>query len=257
MTATGTITLVPSVHFSAVHRRRVRETIRDTDPDLVAVELDESRFDRLEQRDRPEPTELAYELPPPAAAAYATLRAIQRTVVRLYGLDPEQTDMETAVETAAELDRDVALIDEPIAETVTAIANRLGPETLPKVLFRTWAMGPEQYANQFEMLSLPLEDVRDGDDVQPAIDHLRHLLPEIADVLIDRRDRAMAERLHVLRREGYDVVAVIGAGHHNGVERVLDELESDASSAEGVSTTTTVPIRAPARSVTRIPIHEQ
>ncbi len=253
MTAIGTITLVPSVHFSAVHRRRVRETIRETDPDLVAVELDETRFDRLEQRDRQEPAELAHELPPPAAAAYATLRAIQRTVVRLYGLDPEQTDMEAAVETAAELDRDVALIDEPIAETVTEISDRLGPETLPKIVFRTWAMGPEEYANQFDMLSLPLQDVRHGDDVQPAIDHLRHLLPEVADVLIDRRDRAMAERLHVLRREGHDVVAVIGAGHHNGVEQILSDLESDAMGADDVSATT-VPIRAPARSVTRIPI---
>ncbi|WP_254765171.1 TraB domain-containing protein [Natrinema marinum] len=253
MTATGTITLVPSVHFSAVHRRRVRETIREIDPDLVAVELDETRFERLEDRDRPESTELAHELPPPAAATYATLRAIQRTVVRLYGLEPEQTDMETAVETAAELDRDVALIDEPIAETVTEISRRLGPETLPKLIIRTWAMGPEQYATQFEMLSLPLDDVRDGDDVQPAIDHLRHLLPEVADVLIDRRDRAMAERLHVLRREGYDVVAVIGAGHHNGVERGLADLESEELDRDAVSATT-VPIRAPARSVTRIPI---
>ncbi len=253
MTATGTITLVPSVHFSAAHRRRVRETIRETEPDLIAVELDETRFDRLEQHDRPVPGELAPELPVPAAAAYATLQAIQRTVVRLYGLDPEQTDMEAAIETAAELDRQVALIDEPISETMTAIANRLGPETLPKVMVRTWAMGPEEYANQFEMVSLPLQDVRSGDDVQPAIDHLRHLLPEVANVLIDRRDRAMAERLHVLRQEGYDVVAVIGAGHHNGIERALADLESNAAGIDDVSTTT-VPIRVPARSVTRIPI---
>ncbi|QLG51243.1 TraB domain-containing protein [Natrinema halophilum] len=251
MSDDGTITLVPSVHFSETHRRRVRATIRETDPDLVAVELDETRFDRLEQNDRPKPKELAQELPPATAVAYRAMQAIQRTVVRLYGLDPGQTDMEAAIETAAERDTDVALIDEPIVETITELSSRLGPETLPKIALRMGAMGPEEYVNQVDMLALPLKDVHHGDDVQPAIDHLRWLLPEVATVLIDRRDRAMAERLDVLRRDGYDVVAVIGAGHHNGVERILDELEMRA--ADG-SPATTVPIRSPARSVTRIPI---
>ncbi|MFD1565543.1 TraB domain-containing protein [Haloarchaeobius amylolyticus] len=247
----GTVTFVPSVHFSPTHRRRVRATIREREPDLVAVELDESRFERLEQRDRSGPAELARTLPPMAAPAYAALRAIQRTVVRLYGLDPEQTDMEAAVETAAELDTDVALIDDPIADTVTELSRQLGPEILPKVMVRMGTMGHEEYATQVDMLALPLSDIRSGDDVQPAIDHLRWLLPEVAAVLIDRRDRAMAERLHVLRQEGHDVVAVIGAGHHNGIERHLEELETGATDERPAAT---VPIRAPARSVTRIPI---
>jgi len=117
-------------------------------------------------------------------------------------------------------------------------------------MLRIQSMGPAEYADQ-RKLSLPFEEITSGDDVQPAIDHLRRLLPEVAAVLIDRRDRAMAERLHALRRRGPDVVAVIGAGHHNGIERRLEELES--TSADGASTAT-VPIRTPARSVTRIPI---
>lgn len=247
----GTITLVPSVHFSPTHRRRVRETIREAAPDLVAVELDESRFDRLEGDTGPDLAELTRELPPPTAAAYSALRALQRSVVRLYGLDPEYTDMEAAIETAAERDTDIALIDEPIDEIMQALSRRLGPLTIPKAMFRMQSMGPGEYADQMELLSLPFEEIASGDDVQPAIDHLRRLLPEVAAVLIDRRDRAMAERLHALRREGHDVVAIIGAGHHNGIERRLEELES--TSADGASTAT-VPIRTPARSVTRIPI---
>lgn len=245
----GTITLVPSVHFSPTHRRRVRETIREADPDLVAVELDQSRFDRLEQQEGTAPLELARELPPPIAAAYSMLQALQRTVVRLYGLDPEQTDMEAAIETAAERDTDVALIDEPIDEIMAALSRRLGPLTIPKTMVRMQSMGPKEYAEQVELLSLPFEEITSGDDVQPAIDHLRRLFPEIAAVMIDRRDRAMARRLDALRRDGHDVVAVIGAGHHNGVQRRLDELE-----AREEATQPTVPIESTDRTVTRIPI---
>lgn len=93
MPSQGTVTFVPGVHFSRRHRRRVRETIRERAPDLVAVELDERRFERLERASRPASAELARELPPPTAATYGALRAIQRTVVRLYGLDPERTDV--------------------------------------------------------------------------------------------------------------------------------------------------------------------
>lgn len=245
----GTITLVPSVHFSPRHRRRVRETIRTEDPDLVAVELDERRFDRLDRGARLDPIELAEEVPPSTAATYGALQAIQRTVARLYGLDPETTDMETAIETAAELGTDIALIDDPLTEVIATLSTRVGLETLPKLLFRTQTMGPEGWAAQAEMAMLPFRDIESGDDVQPVIDQLRRLLPEVAEVLIDRRDRAMARRLHRLRREGYDVVAVIGAGHHNGIQRKLDDLE-----ARDADPDISVPIRSSSRSVTIVPI---
>ncbi|MHC3439676.1 TraB domain-containing protein [Natrialbaceae archaeon A-gly3] len=248
MSEDGKIHFVPSVHFSPVHRRRVREAIDERDPDLVAVELDERRFRRLVDDARTTPEDLFRERPPATAATYSLLRAIQRTVIRLYGLDPERTDMETAIETAAERDLEVALIDEPITEIVTALSERIGPETIPKTMLRAQLLGPEDRLNQVRMLTMPFQNVESGDDVEPAIRTMRRLLPEVTDVLIDRRDRAMARRLARISRAGYDVVAVIGAGHHNGIRRELQTLEGhDLSDVE-------VPIREPARSVTTIPI---
>lgn len=249
MVTQGSITFVPSVHFSPTHRRRIRETIRDEKPDLVAVELDEQRFERLERSDRPTPAELAQELPPATAAVYTTLRTIQRTVVRLYGLDPDRTDMETAIETAAELDIDVALIDDPIAETLSELSNRIGWVTFPETFLRMQRTGPRAQADQFELLALPFQEIDSGDDVQPVIDQLRRLLPDVAEVLIDRRDRAMARRLHRLRRDGHDVVAVVGAGHHNGIRDYLDELRTSGDPSD-----IDVPIRSPPVEITRVPI---
>lgn len=247
MTAEGSITFVPSVHFSAVHRRRVRETIRETAPDLVAVELDDRRFDRLDQNQRMGPTALFQELPPLTAAMYGTLQVLQRTVVRFYGLDPTKTDMETAIETAAELDTDIALIDEPLGEMLSILSQQIGFDTLPKLAMRAQSLGPEYYTSQLEAMTVPFEEIDNGDDVEPMIDQMRQLLPEVTEVLIDRRDRAMAERLHTLRRDGYDVVAVIGAGHHNGIRRELEELE-------GSNEETAVSIRRSTRQITKIPI---
>ena len=248
MSEDGTITFVPSVHFSPVHRRRVRATIEQRAPDLVAVELDDRRFDRLRQNARPTTGDLYRNLPPATATAYSVLRTLQRTIVRLYGLDPGKTDMETASETAADLDLEVALIDEPVDEIVTALTERVGPETIPKTMVRAQLLGPDDRMNQLRMLTMPFQTIESGDDVEPAIETMRRLLPEITEVMIDRRDRAMARRLHRIRREGYDVVVIIGAGHHNGIRRELRTLEGqDVSDVE-------VPIRRPTRTVTAIPI---
>lgn len=249
MAQQGTITIVPSVHFSPTHRRRVRETIRDRRPDVVAVELDERRFDRLDRRSRLQPGDLSRELPSTTTPTYRTLQAIQRTVARLYGFDPEESDMETAIQTAAELEIEIALVDEPLQDVLSALSATVGLETVPKLLLRMQLMGPAERLQQLEMLTLPFRDVRSGDDVQPLVDQMRTLVPEIADQLIDRRDRAMAERLHVLRERGYVVVAVVGAAHHNGIRAVLDELEE-----RGAEPAVSVPLRRSSRSVTHVPI---
>lgn len=224
---------------------------------MVALELGEYRYERLEERSRPDPERLARELPPATAATLATLRAVQRTVARLYGFDPGRTDMEAGIEGAAEVGADVALVDDPIAETLSALAERVGVVTLPESMLRAWLMGPRQRIKQFELLTLPFRDVRDGDDVQGAIDHLRWVFPDAAEVLIDDRDRAMARRLHALRREGRDVVAVVGAGHHNGILAELERLEEEEEEEEeegDADSPPDVPMRTPARTVTRIEI---
>lgn len=249
MPASGTITFVPSVHFSPAHRRRVRETIREREPDLVAVELCERRFEQIDQHARLGSEDLARDMPPGTAATYRTLRVIQQTAARMYGLDPGQTDMETAIETAAELDVDVALIDEPITESLSRLTNRVGIETIPKALTRAQLMDPAAHLAPTTMLLRSFDRIESGEDVQPVIDYMRRLLPEVTEVLIDQRDRAMARRLHTLRRQGHDVVAVIGAGHHLGIQRELNEL--DARDAEP---TGSVPIRTPTRQVTNIPV---
>lgn len=249
MATQGTITIVPSVHFSSTHRRRVRETIRERRPDVVAVELDERRFDRLDRSSRLRPSELSRGASPTTTPTYRTLQAIQRTVARLYGFDPEESDMESAIQTAAELGIEIAPIDEPLEDVLSTLSSRIGLETVPKMLLRMQLMGPAERLRQIETLTLPFRDVRSGDDVQPMVDQMRTLVPEVADQLLDRRDRAMAERLHVLRHEGYDVVAVVGAAHHNGILAALDDLEE-----RDAEPTVSVPIRRSGRSVTEVPI---
>ncbi|MFB6157001.1 MAG: TraB/GumN family protein [Haloferacaceae archaeon] len=69
-------------------------------------------------------------------------------------------------------------------------------------------------------------DLTDGDVVTAMMEEFRQFSPGGAAALIDERDAYIAHRLVELRAAGEDVVAVVGAGHREGVERYLDAPET-------------------------------
>ncbi|SNZ04722.1 TraB family protein [Natronoarchaeum philippinense] len=84
-----------------------------------------------------------------------------------------------------------------------------------------------------------IESLTDGDVVSAMMEEFRRFSPGGAEALIDERDAFIASRLDTLRSQGYDVVAVVGAGHRAGIERYLDapeelpDIESISGTASG------------------------
>jgi pheromone shutdown protein TraB len=66
-------------------------------------------------------------------------------------------------------------------------------------------------------------DLTDGDVVTAMMEEFRQFSPGGAAALIDERDAYIAHRLVDLRATGADVVAVVGAGHREGIEGYLDD----------------------------------
>ena len=77
-----------------------------------------------------------------------------------------------------------------------------------------------------------MEELTDTDVVSAMMEEFRQFSPGGAAALIDERDAFIAHKLVALRQSGADVVAVVGAGHREGIERYLnhpDELPPMAS----------------------------
>ncbi len=83
---------------------------------------------------------------------------------------------------------------------------------------------------------IDIEEMTDGDVVAAMMEEFRQFSPRGANALIDERDAYIAHNLHKLREQGYDVLAVVGAGHKAGIERYLADPES-LPSMESISTT--------------------
>jgi pheromone shutdown protein TraB len=73
------------------------------------------------------------------------------------------------------------------------------------------------------MDEMDIEDLTDADVVTVMMEEFRQFSPGGAEALIDERDAYIAHKLVGLRQAGYDVLAVVGAGHREGIERYLDD----------------------------------
>ncbi|WP_435065006.1 TraB/GumN family protein [Halobaculum sp. EA56] len=85
-------------------------------------------------------------------------------------------------------------------------------------------LAPDDADGEFE--EFDPESLTDTDVVTAMMEEFREFSPGGAEALIDERDAYIAHQLVGLRNEGYDVVAVVGAGHRAGIESYLEAPES-------------------------------
>ncbi|UIO98993.1 TraB/GumN family protein [Halobaculum sp. CBA1158] len=79
-------------------------------------------------------------------------------------------------------------------------------------------------ADEFE--GFDPHELTDADVVTAMMEEFRQFSPGGAEALIDERDAYIAHQLVGLRESGYDVVAVVGAGHREGIESYLQSPET-------------------------------
>jgi pheromone shutdown protein TraB len=73
-----------------------------------------------------------------------------------------------------------------------------------------------------DLQEIDIDRMTDTDVVGAMMEEFRRFSPGGAEALIDERDAYIAHQLVSLRDQGHDVVAIVGAGHRDGIERYLE-----------------------------------
>jgi len=133
---------------------------------------------------------------------------LQKKISSDAGIMAGREMIEAATE-AKSLGIPIALIDRDLGVTIQKLLENVGLKE--KLMILKDAIFPEKgytidyiYENSMEL-----------------IDEIRERYPFIYEVLVDERDRFMAENLKRIQRE--KVLAVVGAGHVPGIKRYLGE----------------------------------
>lgn len=207
------ITIVGTAHISKESREEVKDAIEDIRPDLVGVELDQSRFDSLRHDSGWKDLEIS-EAIRDGKGNLLLLNLILSIYQRKMGLEEGMkpgAELMAGIEKAEELDIEYALIDQDINKTLNRAISSLS--LLDKLKLVASIILP---SSDEEM---DIEALKDGDMLGTIIEELEEEFPELKKVFLDERNTYMADKL--LEKDFESAVVVVGAAHVEGLKEEL------------------------------------
>ena len=217
--------LVGTAHISSASVELVRQQIEEWKPDLVAIELCESRKAALLEPDALDNEDLLKILNEGRShmiLLQSALAAEQRRMGIASGEKPG-AELLAAIEAADEVGIPVELIDRDVVITLRRAWSKMGFREKFRVLDALlWQDDDEEDASVEELLE-------DSDMMSNLMEEAREVAPAAGSVLIDERDAFLAGRLQQIRGKG-KVLAVVGAGHLSGVQHQLGEPAMETAS---------------------------
>lgn len=215
---TKRITLVGTVHVSRESAMLVRAVIEGEGPDAVCVELDSRRFEALSQQHKWESLDLKEVIRKQQLStllANLLLASYQKRLGEQLGVLPGMEMLE-AVSLSNKLDIPITLCDRDVRITMRR-AWRSTPFWKKSLLTSSLLLS---VFDTTEVSEETFRDIRKKDVLSEMIRELGAEIPTIKTVLIDERDQYLAEK--ILQTEGDHIVAVVGAGHVEGITRILN-----------------------------------
>ena len=214
-------TLLGTAHVSRASVDAVREAIAGGGFDAVSVELDPQRLQAISDPDalaRLDLVKVLREGKTPLFAANLALASYQRRLAEQLGIEPG-AELKAAVEDARAAGLPTHLIDRDVGLTFRRALQRLG-------WWQRAKLGGGVIAGLIvddEVAEHDIEKLKQGDMLQASFSEFAEQTPELYDALIAERDRYMAARLRATAGEAREVLAVVGAGHLDGLARHLRE----------------------------------
>ncbi|MBF6024769.1 TraB/GumN family protein [Lysobacter niastensis] len=214
-------TLLGTAHVSQASVDAVRDAIGSGAFDAVAVELDAQRLQALTDPEALARLDLIEVIRTGKTALFAAnlaLAAYQRRLAEQLGIEPG-AELKRAVLEARQRELPVHLIDRDVGLTFKRASHRLGWWSRAKLgggllaaLFADEEVGHDE-----------IEKLKQGDMLESSFGEFASDSPELYESVIAERDRYMAARLRESHGPAREVLAVVGAGHLQGLAKHLRE----------------------------------
>ncbi len=204
------LVLVGTIHVDPKSASLVRQTIGETMPDIVALELDRERLQALE-RPKSQRANLS------AGFSFLTMVLLEKFAGQLTGSSPG-LEMLEAAKRAREIGATIQTIDKPIGITAAGIRKiplkekiRLGLDGIASLI----------------LLPFGVADLSElTEDMEGQIKAFRSRYPKLSRLLLDEREEYMVERLKgILAQNSGIIVGVVGFGHLASIASALEGYE--------------------------------
>jgi len=214
-------TLLGTAHVSRASVDAVRAAIDSGAYDQVAVELDPQRMQALMDPDALAKLDLIKVLREGKTALFAAnlaLAGYQRRLAEKLGIEPG-AELKVAAMEANARGLPLHLIDRDVGLTFRRAMRSLGWWGRAKI---SAGLVAGMVANE-DVDEGQIEKLKEGDMLESAFNEFASETPALYEAIIAERDRYMAARLRESTGDAREVLAVVGAGHLQGLARHLRE----------------------------------
>ncbi|MGD9162737.1 MAG: TraB/GumN family protein [Desulfobacteraceae bacterium] len=208
------IIILGTAHVSQKSVDLVRDTIEAEKPDTVCVELCDSRFQALTQKQKWQDTDLLKVIKEKKATlllANFMLSSIQRKIGKKLGIKPGE-EMAQAIRSAKEADSKIHLADRDIRTTLSRAWKSITLWEKVKLMaqFVASSFGADEISEE------EVEELKNKDMLETLLTEIGESQPQLKKILIDERDQYLTEKIRTAPCE--KIVAVVGAGHVPGIK---------------------------------------
>lgn len=209
--------LIGTAHVSKQSAEQVKAVIEEEQPDAVCVELDQQRFQSIQDGDRWKNTDIFEVIKNKKATLLLVNLAIssfQRKMAKQFGIQAGQ-EMIQGIESAEDVGAELVLADRDIQITFSRIWGNIGIGGKMKLLLSIfYGIFSNDKISEEELEKMKSQDMLDG-----MLQDLTDNFPALKKPLIDERDQYLAQKIK--EAPGEKVVAVLGAAHVPGIKEEI------------------------------------
>ncbi len=208
------ILLLGTAHVSKESAEQVADVIRSLKPDTVCVELCESRYHAIRQKEKWQETDIVQVIKDKKVFLLLSnliLASFQKRIAKRLDINPGE-EMIRAIETAESVDAQIHLADRDIRITLSRVWRAMGLWEKAKLLFQLLlSLGEVQDIEKED-----IEKMKQADVLEMLLSEIGKSLPVLRKILIDERDAYLSHKIR--NAPGKKIVAVVGAGHISGIK---------------------------------------
>ena len=195
-------------HVSEQSLELVKEKIEEHNPEIVALELDFMRLNALLNGKRDSSGPIFIKL----------IQKFQNSIGRKTGVMPGE-EMLYGYKKAVNEDRDIALIDQDVRETIKKLKNVRRTEKVKAV---AGVLVGLPFQRKFNISEIPEDEFIDR-----LLHEMKFKFPQLYNVLVEERNTYMSQALKQLQEDNpeEDIVAFVGAAHKRGILEDLEQYE--------------------------------
>jgi len=214
--------LVGTSHVSKDSKIKIKEKFNDFKPDIIAIELDKQRFQALASNQKSSMSPRLILQIGLTGYIFAVIgKLIQNKIGDVVGMNPG-AEMMLGAQLARNNKLLLALIDQDVAITLKGLSKRVKFSEKLKIF---WDIIASPFAKK-EKIKIDVAKIPPNELIVKMLTEMKGRYPGFYKVLLEDRNKVMAKKIYTLlvKHPESKVLAVIGAGHKEGIKDHINKL---------------------------------